>query len=312
MSSFDFAAFKQSLKQSLTPDTEAVCFICYRGDQEESLLLCDTEGCDHSSHTHCVGLSGVPAGKWFCNLCKIKNPSLEDVEMREISPVPRKGDRVVVYVRISSKGQDGPGREGLDTQNKEILDFCGQHSLTISGTIKDVGSGTDLAILKNHGELCSLKNTKIIVFAVSRVGRNAKQVQRMLNILHANGSSIFSVTENVSSHEPRFMNLVREAEAFSKNLSDLMKASYARRKAIGSWTGRNVPPTLVMYHDDHRRRRLRVEPKNSNLFSALSSNAEHGIVATFANKTIIGARWNANEVKRIRLRLKALASFIDR
>ncbi len=43
------------------------CPICDRSDQEEVLLLCDQ--CDAPYHTHCIGLSRVPDGLWFCMEC---------------------------------------------------------------------------------------------------------------------------------------------------------------------------------------------------------------------------------------------------
>ncbi|KAJ8067999.1 hypothetical protein OCU04_003577 [Sclerotinia nivalis] len=43
------------------------CPICDQSDQEDVLLLCD--GCDTPYHTHCIGLSNVPAGNWYCMEC---------------------------------------------------------------------------------------------------------------------------------------------------------------------------------------------------------------------------------------------------
>eukprot|EP00884_Botryococcus_braunii_P023215 jgi/Botrbrau1/9578/Bobra.106_2s0004.2 len=52
-----------------TPDPmEAVfCMVCDRGDDEDSMLLCD--GCERGFHTWCVNLAGVPEGDWFCDEC---------------------------------------------------------------------------------------------------------------------------------------------------------------------------------------------------------------------------------------------------
>ena len=50
---------------------DTVCFVCKRGDDEASLLLCDGAGpCPRAAHTHCLGMESVPEGDWFCDRCK--------------------------------------------------------------------------------------------------------------------------------------------------------------------------------------------------------------------------------------------------
>ena len=42
---------------------DTVCFVCKRGDDEASLLLCDGAGpCPRAAHTHCLGMESVPEG----------------------------------------------------------------------------------------------------------------------------------------------------------------------------------------------------------------------------------------------------------
>ena len=49
-----------------------MCHVCGRGDNEETLLLCD--GCDDSFHTFCLlpPLPEVPKGDWRCPKCVAK------------------------------------------------------------------------------------------------------------------------------------------------------------------------------------------------------------------------------------------------
>jgi hypothetical protein len=42
------------------------CVECTRGG---TLLQCDGPGCAHALHPRCAGLTRVPKGRFFCNLC---------------------------------------------------------------------------------------------------------------------------------------------------------------------------------------------------------------------------------------------------
>jgi len=45
----------------------ATCKVCGSEELPEVTLLCDE--CDEAYHTHCVGLSQIPDGDWFCETC---------------------------------------------------------------------------------------------------------------------------------------------------------------------------------------------------------------------------------------------------
>ena len=108
---------------------ETVCKVCEHGNNPESMLLCD--GCDDGFHIYCLNISQVPATDWFCPMCMFASTGMSDKQESPKSLVeePKEllgiGAEVVVYQRISSKGQDQPeyGRVGLDTQNRALLDF---------------------------------------------------------------------------------------------------------------------------------------------------------------------------------------------
>ncbi|ETW04821.1 hypothetical protein, variant [Aphanomyces invadans] len=46
---------------------EYACTLCGNGDNEDVLLICDVDGCEHAAHTYCVPLPAVPAGYWHCS-----------------------------------------------------------------------------------------------------------------------------------------------------------------------------------------------------------------------------------------------------
>jgi hypothetical protein len=66
----------------------SVCPICSSSDHEEIMLLCDA--CNAPYHTHCVGLSSVPIGQWFCMECQDDGTEARALEMRDIAPPGRR------------------------------------------------------------------------------------------------------------------------------------------------------------------------------------------------------------------------------
>jgi hypothetical protein len=59
------------------PDT--VCSVCNSPDREDCMLLCETRGCQGTSHTFCCTppLKAVPEGSWFCAQCARKRGSVK-------------------------------------------------------------------------------------------------------------------------------------------------------------------------------------------------------------------------------------------
>ncbi|XP_034028715.1 bromodomain adjacent to zinc finger domain protein 2A isoform X2 [Thalassophryne amazonica] len=52
--------------------TKVTCQVCWKGDNDECLLLCD--GCDRGCHMYCLKpkITQVPEGDWFCPICVAK------------------------------------------------------------------------------------------------------------------------------------------------------------------------------------------------------------------------------------------------
>nr|XP_015199916.1 PREDICTED: bromodomain adjacent to zinc finger domain protein 2A [Lepisosteus oculatus] len=48
---------------------KVTCLVCRKGDNDESLLLCD--GCDRGCHMYCLRpkMTAIPEGDWFCPVC---------------------------------------------------------------------------------------------------------------------------------------------------------------------------------------------------------------------------------------------------
>jgi DNA invertase Pin-like site-specific DNA recombinase len=207
------------------------CVICGFDNNEATLLLCD--GCDRGFHTECLNMVDVPLGSWFCPRCKQTSVSSQNLE--------NKFQTVILYERVSSKGQNKPefGAVGLETQNHTLLEFVMQKGLKIKGTFQDVGSGRDTTKLPELHEMYSKAKVgdTILVYSVSRLARNRTQGMKLASALHNKGALIYSVTDNCTSTDPKFVALLDKAEKESQEQSQKMRDAYKRIKAQGGHTG---------------------------------------------------------------------------
>ncbi len=212
-----------------------VCMICENGDSNvgNEIVLCDS--CDRGFHLNCINLTVLPPGDWFCGKCvKMANE-------KKVNTGKKETGNVIVYERVSSKGQDKPefGRTGLDTQNRVLLSYISEKNYKIKATHVDVGSGQDIEKLKNNKFIETMKaGDKLLVYSVSRLGRNVQQVlSHFVNPLVEKGVVIYSVSENVSSTDPKFVELLKQAEQEGIAQGQKTRDAIANRRKEGHYIG---------------------------------------------------------------------------
>jgi hypothetical protein len=101
--------------------------VCEKCDEVGELLLCD--GCNLSFHLECLGLHKVPAGKWFCEQCKLDAlprqtlPSL--TQPKQFVDLLRSSQRILVFtgagISVSAGIPDFRSKDGLYSK---ILESC--------------------------------------------------------------------------------------------------------------------------------------------------------------------------------------------
>lgn len=282
-SATSISATATSVATAALTQTDECCRLCHKGDHEDRLLICD--GCECFLHTYCINLPNVPPGDWFCPRCVA-----EGKQKTESSPI--KGDTAVVYERVSSAGQNAPeyGRVGLETQRFTIQEFCMKRGLRIRHTFTDVGSARNLVqtgndlhrtqhyTLEEYGQMLTFirKESRkhpvvVLVYSVSRFGRNLNQVTDILREIHHYGASVFSVSENISSHDPHFLTLVASAQQQSDDLSRVMKASVQRRREQGHFIGQ-PPFGYEVYRDTANARKIRPNPNMAEQLAKITNN----------------------------------------
>lgn len=242
--------------QFIDDENEIICGLCKQGDHEDELILCDGPGCNASFHTYCLNLPAVPIDDWHCPACKILMMSLNKNNVRK---VPSYGMNIIVYLRVSSKGQDKKefGRVGIDTQNHAVLKYAYDNNLKIRRTFDDVGTGTTMNKRLSFQRMLKVlqPGQSILVYNVARFGRNLPQVVEFLKQIHKKGCYVYSVADELSSSDTRFLNLVKQAAEESVTLSRMVTESINRRRLAGIHIG-PAPYGKTVYRDKDGNRRL--------------------------------------------------------
>ncbi|ESZ90196.1 hypothetical protein SBOR_9420 [Sclerotinia borealis F-4128] len=116
------------------------CPICDQSDQEDVLLLCD--GCDAPYHTHCIGLSNVPGGHWYCMECVESGAfSLHDESQGPARTIPFSGPNI-------SRTQASVRRARRNGRQDRWINAWGQ----LSSAIRNV-AGVDLDFAEDDQEI---------------------------------------------------------------------------------------------------------------------------------------------------------------
>ncbi len=228
---------------------DIICCICEFDDDSIPILLCDD--CDRGFHTECLGLNSVPQDSWYCPKClrdskmASKKTDLQNADKqkkaKKIQEVPKK---VYIYERVSSKGQDDPkrGRDGLNTQNHDVLEYCIQNGLIVAETVEEVGSAFNTNTPKLNRLIKKVpRGQTIVVYSASRFSRNLDDFDYKIEKLHDKNCRVYSVVDNMDSFDKGFRALIRSAEASSVMLSTSVRSAYQRRKTQGSYTGTGTP-----------------------------------------------------------------------
>jgi DNA invertase Pin-like site-specific DNA recombinase len=149
--------------------------------------------------------------------------------------------QVYIYIRVSSKGQNAPeyGRVGMDTQNVKVLEFCMAHNLYVKSCITEVGSAYYVNTPKLKKLINKLKpGTPIMVYSFNRFSRNVAHAKEMAEAVHAKGSYIWSVMDQLTSKDPAFVSLIQAAENESRTLGQRISAAHKRIRTQGGFVGK--------------------------------------------------------------------------
>ena len=155
-----------------------------------------------------------------------------------------------IYTRVSTAAQV----EGysLDAQMETLRGYAGYKELRIAGEYCDAGkSGKDIkgrpAFRQMMDDVRSQKDDVdfVLVFKLSRFGRNAADILRSLQVLEDYGINLVSVNESIDSSTPggklTLSILSAVAEMEHENITVQFMAGKTQKILNGDWSGGTIP-----------------------------------------------------------------------
>lgn len=270
--------------------TDVKCTVCESGENEDELLLCDR--CDKGFHTGCLNIPAIPPGDWYCPKCtRVRKEELaaalaagakagangvNGVQAQQLV-APKPGQEVLIYERVSSKGQNDAekyGRVGMNTQNNTLLRYALENGLVVKRTVREVhsayGPGGELKGLQELVDAAS-KGDCILVYTVSRFSRNVARALELLKKAHAKGAWVYAVSDAVSSHEEKFVHMLSDAQKSSELLSKIVRDARARIIQNGGYANSVAPFGSEVYRDEAGIRRLRPSESEQKVIAEIGS-----------------------------------------
>jgi DNA invertase Pin-like site-specific DNA recombinase len=158
---------------------------------------------------------------------------------------------VVAYCRVSTDGQTGEGKFGIDAQKEQIMDYCSRNDMQISAWYIDEGvSGVKEsrpmldALL--YGDIKNPPVDAVVVAKSDRIARDIKLYYYFMMLFEKKGMQLISATEEVVNDDTGLGNVYRSlmlfvAEQERKNITRRTSGGRAIKAARGGYSGGRPP-----------------------------------------------------------------------
>lgn len=193
-------------------------------------------------------------------------------------------ENVVAYCRVSTDGQVGEDKFGIDSQKEIIMKYCQEHGMQISDWYIDEGiSGVEESrpaldeLL--FGEIKNPPVTAVITAKSDRIARNIKLYFYYMMLLEKKGIHLVSATEEVVNDDTGLGNVYRSLMLFvaEQERANINKRTAGGRKikaASGGYSGGRPP-----YGYEPVNGRLQIVPEEAEViryvFSAKDGGAKY-------------------------------------
>lgn len=171
--------------------------------------------------------------------------------MQNADVVKNAVQNVVAYCRVSTDGQVGEDKFGIDSQKRIIMEYCAAHDMQISDWYIDEGeSGVKEsrpaldALL--FGEVRNPPVTAVVVAKSDRVARDIKLYFYYMMLLEKRGIHLISATEEVVNDDTGLGNVYKSlmlfvAEQERKNITRRTSGGRAAKASKGGYSGGRPP-----------------------------------------------------------------------
>ncbi|KAB8289824.1 hypothetical protein EYC80_010456 [Monilinia laxa] len=259
---FDLAEWQLNNPEEYDEEEEVrVCPICEQSDQEDFLLLCS--GCDAPYHTHCLGLSNLPDGIWYCMEC------VEDGAFRRHDPL----DGPARTIPHSARTQGSVRRARRNGRQDTWMNAWGQ----LSSVIRNV-AGVDLDFAEDDHEIRGYRYLQQNASAEYR-----RWEQRMRIARHQGAGQIFQaaapqvIRERIEPPAPvvetREVRQAWGAMERAQNVDDATNTRKRRRSTTSSPASRDAS-TPEEPERKQKRPRTRIVQNGSSSVASSSTNPQ--------------------------------------
>ena len=166
--------------------------------------------------------------------------------------------RVVAYCRVSTDGQTGEDRYGIESQQEIINKYCAEHDMKVMEWYIDEGeSGTkesrpELDRLL-FGELSNPPIEAVVVAKSDRMARDIKLYFYYMMLLEKRNVSLISATEEVVNDDTGLGNVYKcmmmfVAEQERNNITRRTSCGRARKAHKGGYSGGRAPMGYRVEH----------------------------------------------------------------
>lgn len=187
---------------------------------------------------------------------------------------------VVAYIRVSTDGQCGDDKFGLDVQRKDIQEYCDAHDMTIAKWFMDEGEsgakerpGFDEIV---YGEVTNPPYEAVIVAKSDRVARDIEIYYYYKMLLRKKGMTLISITEDFgkfgafSSMLESFTLCVAEMER--ENINKRTSGGRRVKAARGGYSGGRPP-----YGYTPQNGKLVIVPEEAEVVKCVIESKKNGL-----------------------------------
>ena len=187
---------------------------------------------------------------------------------------------VVAYIRVSTDGQCGDDKFGLEAQRKDIQEYCDAHDMTIAKWFVDEGEsgakerpGFDEIV---YGEVTNPPYEAVIVAKSDRVARDIEIYYYYKMLLRKKGMTLISITEDFgkfgafSSMLESFTLCVAEMER--ENINKRTSGGRRVKAARGGYSGGRPP-----YGYTPQNGKLVIVPEEAEVVRYVIENKRNGL-----------------------------------
>lgn len=190
-------------------------------------------------------------------------------------------ENVVAYCRVSTDGQTGEDKFGIDSQKQIIMQYCESHGMQISGWYIDEGiSGVEESrpamdeLL--YGEIKNPPVSAVITAKSDRMARNIKLYFYYMMLLEKKGIHLISATEEVVNDETGLGNVYKSlmlfvAEQERNNITKRTSGGRRVKASQGGYSGGRPP-----YGYEPVNGRLQIVPEEAEVVRIVYAEKEKG------------------------------------